>query len=38
MGFKRAFVPKKDIHKYKLPKEFTIIGVNNVDDVIKQAF
>ncbi len=38
MGFKRAFVPKKDSEKYQLPKDFTLIGVNNIEEVVKQAF
>jgi len=38
MGFKRAFIPKKDIEKYQLPKDFTVIGINNIDEVVKKAF
>ncbi len=38
MGFKRAFIPKKDIEKYQVPKGFIVIGINNIDQVIKQVF
>ncbi|QVK18021.1 DNA repair protein RadA [Mycoplasmatota bacterium] len=38
MGFKRAFIPKKDIEKYKLPKDFLVIGISNIDDVVKKVF
>ncbi len=38
MGFKRAFIPKKDMEKYQLPKDFTVIGVDNIDEVVKKTF
>ena len=38
MGFKRAFIPKKDSEKYQLPEDFIVIGVNNLDEVVKKAF
>jgi DNA repair protein RadA/Sms len=38
MGFKRAIIPNKDIEKYQLPSDFKLIGVNNINDVMKIAF
>ncbi|HEY8364662.1 MAG TPA: S16 family serine protease, partial [Haloplasmataceae bacterium] len=38
MGFKRAFIPQKEKERLKLPKDFQIIGVNNINDVINAAF
>lgn len=38
MGFKRAFVPKKDMDKYQVPKGFTLVGVTNIKEVVMKAF
>jgi len=38
MGFKRAFIPNKELDKYQLPKDFQLIGVNNIDEVISYSF
>lgn len=38
MGFKRAFIPKKDIDKYQFPDNFTIIGINDIEEAISRAF
>lgn len=38
MGFKRAFIPKKDSEKYQLPKDLEVIGVSNIEEVVKKAF
>ena len=38
MGFKRAFVPKKDIDKYQVPTGFTLIGVTNIKEAVMKAF
>lgn len=38
MGFKRAFVPKKDMDKYQVPKGFTLVGVINIKEVVMKAF
>ncbi|MDF2700399.1 MAG: radA [Haloplasmataceae bacterium] len=37
MGFKRAFIPNKDIEKYLLPTDFIVVGVRNIDEVIEYA-
>lgn len=38
MGFKRAFVPKKDIDNYQVPTGFTLIGVTNIKEAVMKAF
>lgn len=38
MGFKRAFIPRKGSDKYQLPKDFEIIGVTNIKEVVEKAF
>lgn len=38
MGFRRAIIPDKDIEKYQLPKDFKLIGVRHITEVVKIAF
>ncbi len=38
MGFKRAFIPKKDIGKYQFPNNFTVIGINDIEEAITYAY
>ena len=38
MGFKRAFIPKKGSDKYQLPKDFIVVGVTNIEEVVNKAF
>lgn len=38
MGFKRAIIPNKDLEKYHVPPGFQLLGVKDVNEVIKIIF